>query len=381
MSVLLRVQAIIAKELIQLKRDKMTFGMVIMIPLVQLILFAFAINTNIRHIEVGVLDSSKTALSRVLQQTISATSIVKFTQHYTSNKQAQEAIDKGEVSAVLVIPKDVSQRLVRHSTVGLGLPASTDQETSRPVAHWIVDGSDIAIASSIKSLRNMPLSELLDKSANRTVPTFEVTLLYNPEQRSVVNTVPGLVGVILTMTMIMFTSAAIAREHERGNMELLITTPLASIELMIGKIVPYIFIGSIQVAIILGLGVFVFNVPFNGSLWQLTFATFLFICASLVLGLIISTIAKSQLQSMQMTVFVLLPSILLSGFMFPYQGMPEGAQYIAEALPATHFIRLIRGVVLRDVEALEMTDDMLWLISFTLIGLLVAALRFKKSLD
>jgi ABC-2 type transport system permease protein len=381
MSVLLRVQAIIAKELIQLKRDKMTFGMVIMIPLVQLILFAFAINTNIRHIEVGVLDSSQTALSRVLQQTISATSIVKFTQHYTSNKQAQEAIDKGEVSAVLIIPKDVSQRLVRHSTVGLGLPAATDQETSRPVAHWIVDGSDIAIASSIKSLRNMPLSELLDKSANRMVPTFEVTLLYNPEQRSVVNTVPGLVGVILTMTMVMFTSAAIVRESERGNMELLITTPLASMELMIGKIVPYIFIGSIQVAIILGLGVFVFNVPFNGSLWQLILATFLFICASLVLGLIISTIAKSQLQSMQMTVFVLLPSILLSGFMFPYQGMPEGAQYIAEALPATHFIRLIRGVVLRDVEALEMADDMLWLISFTLIGLLVAALRFKKSLD
>lgn len=381
MKSLLRIQAIIVKELIQLKRDRVTFGMVIMIPLVQLLLFAFAINTNIRHIPVGIFDQSQTALSRVLQQTVSATSIVNFTQHYSSLVQAQAAIDRGDVRAVLIIPKDVSQRLVRHSTVGFGLPPASDEETSRPIAQWLVDGSDTAIAGSIKSLRNMPLAELLNKPANRNVPTFEVTLLYNPEQRSVVNIVPGLVGVILTMTMIMFTSAAIVRERERGNMELLITTPLASIELMVGKIFPYIFIGAIQVVIILGLGYFLFNVPINGGLWQLAFATLLFICASLVLGLIISTLATNQLQSMQMTVFILLPSILLSGFMFPYEGMPEVAQYIAEALPATHFIRLIRGVVLRDVAVVDMTFDMIWLISFTLLGLLIAALRFKKSLD
>jgi ABC-2 type transport system permease protein len=197
----------------------------------------------------------------------------------------------------------------------------------------------------------------------------------------VVNTVPGLVAVILTMTMILFTSAAIVREQERGNMEMLITTPLAPIELMIGKIVPYIFIGAIQVVIILGLGYWLFNVPINGGLSQLAIATLLFICASLVLGLVISTIAKSQLQSMQMTVFILLPSILLSGFMFPYDGMPLAAQYIAEAMPATHFIRLIRGVVLRDVAVVDMSFDMLWLIGFTLIGLAVAALRFKRTLD
>jgi ABC-2 type transport system permease protein len=381
MKFLLRTQAIIVKELIQLKRDKMTFGMVIMIPLVQLLLFAFAINTNIRHIPVGVFDQSQTALSRVLQQTITATSMVKFTQHYHSLPLAQAAIDRGEVRAVLIIPSDVNQRLVRHSAVGFGLPPASDEETSRPIAQWLVDGSDTAIAGSIKSLRNMPLAELLDKPANRQVPTFEVTLLYNPEQRSVVNIVPGLVGIILTMTMIMFTSAAIVRERERGNMELLITTPLASIELMIGKIFPYIFIGAIQVAIILGLGYSFFNVPINGGLWQLAFATLLFICASLVLGLVISTLAKNQLQSMQMTVFILLPSILLSGFMFPYEGMPEFAQYIAEALPATHFMRLIRGVVLRDVTVVDMTFDMLWLIGFTVLGLMVSALRFKKTLD
>jgi len=378
---LLRIQAIVIKELLQLRRDKMTFGMVIMIPLVQLLLFAFAINTNIRDIPVGVVDHSQTALSRVLQQTVSATGIVTFTHHYHSTKQAQAAIDRSEVRAVLIIPQDVSQRLVRHPSVGFGLPPSSKEETSRPIAQWLVDGSDTVIAGGIKSLRNMPLVELLDKPANRNTPTFEVTLIYNPEQRSVVNIVPGLVAVILTMTMIMFTSTAIVREQERGNMEMLIITPMAPLELMVGKIIPYIFIGAIQVTIILGLGYWLFNVPFNGGLGQLVLATFLFICASLVLGLVISTIAKSQLQSMQMTVFVLLPSILLSGFMFPYEGMPLPAQYIAEALPATHFIRLIRGVILRDVAVIEMSFDMLWLISFSCLGLIVAAMRFKKTLD
>ena len=381
MKSLFRIQAIVFKELLQLKRDKMTFGMVVMIPFIQLMLFAYAINTNIRDIPAGIIDHSQTALSRVLTQTVSATGIVKFTHQYSSVKAAQAAIDKGEVNAVLIIPRDVSQRLVRHPTVGFGSPAASDQETSRPIAQWLVDGSDTVIAGSIKSLRNMPLAELLDKPANRNTPTFEVTLLYNPEQRSVVNIVPGLVGVILTMTMIMFTSAAIVREQERGNMEMLITTPLAPLELMIGKIIPYIFIGAVQVTIILGLGHLLFNVPINGGLAQLSLATFLFICASLVLGLVISTIAKNQLQSMQMTVFILLPSILLSGFMFPYEGMPLEAQYVSEALPATHFIRLIRGVVLRDVAVVEMTFDMLWLIGFTFIGLLVAATRFKKTLD
>jgi len=227
----------------------------------------------------------------------------------------------------------------------------------------------------------MPLSELLRKPANRNTPTFEVTLLYNPEQRSAVNIVPGLVAVILTMTMIMFTSAAIVRERERGNLEMLITTPVRPIELMLGKIIPYLFIGALQVAIILSLGNIVFNVPINGGLWQLAGATLLFITASLTLGLVISTIAKNQLQSTQMTIFVLLPSILLSGFVFPYEGMPEVAQHIAEALPATHFVRLIRGVVLRNVEIIDMTFDVSWLALFTVVGLVVASLRFKKSLD
>ncbi|ABZ74627.1 ABC-2 type transporter [Shewanella halifaxensis HAW-EB4] len=380
MKTLYRLQAIVMKELTQLKRDRMTFGMVVMIPLIQLMLFGFAINTNIRDIPVGVVDQSQTALSRVLIQTVRATQVVEFTEHFYDTESAHAAIARGEVRAVLVIPNDVSQRLVRHKTVGLGTPPSSDEETSRPVAQWIVDGSDTMVAAAIKSLRAMPLTALLGMPANRTTPTFEVALFYNPEQRTAVNIVPGLVGVILTMTMIMFTSAAIVRERERGNLEMLITTPIRPIELMLGKIIPYMFIGIVQVIIILGLGYSVFDVPINGSLLQLAGATLLFIMASLTLGLVISTIAKSQLQSMQMTIFVLLPSILLSGFMFPYEGMPIEAQYIAEALPATHFMRLIRGVVLRDVEIIDMTYDVTWLAAFTIIGLIVASMRFKKNL-
>lgn len=381
MNALLRIYAILSKELTQLSRDRMTFGMVVMIPLIQLLLFGYAINTNIRHIPVGVVDYSETGLSRVLIETVSATQVVKFSEHYIDVQQAEAAIARTEVRAVLVIPKDVSQRLARHQSVGFGSPPSSDEETSRPIAQWLVDGSDTMIAAAIKSLRAMPLSELLSKPANRNTPTFEVALFYNPEQRTAVNIVPGLVAVILTMTMIMFTSAAIVRESERGNMEMLITTPVRPIELMLGKIVPYMFIGAIQVAIILSLGNLIFDVPVNGSLWQLAAATTLFITASLTLGLVISTFAKNQLQAMQMTVFILMPSILLSGFMFPYDGMPEAAQYIAEALPATHFMRLIRGVVLRDVEIINMSFDVYWLALFTLAGLAIASLRFKKSLD
>ncbi|MFV2059517.1 MAG: ABC transporter permease [Gammaproteobacteria bacterium] len=381
MNSLLRIQAIVIKELMQLKRDRMTFGMIVMIPLIQLMLFGYAINTNIRNIPVGVVDNSKTALSRILVQTISATQVVKFTGHYQNQQQAVAAISRAEIRAVLIIPHDVSNRLARHPTIGLGLPPSTKEETSRPIAHWVADGSDNIIAAAIKSLRNMPLAELLSKPVNRNTPTFEVTLFYNPEQRTAVNIVPGLVGIILTMTMIMFTSAAIVRERERGNLEMIITTPVHSIELMVGKIIPYMFIGAIQVIIILGLGNIIFNVPINGGLLQLGGATFLFITASLALGLVISTIAKNQLQSMQMTIFILLPSILLSGFMFPYEGMPEIAQYIAETLPATHFMRLIRGVVLRDVQIIDMTYDVYFLALFTIAGLLLASLRFKKNLD
>ena len=381
MKMLHRISAIVGKELIQLKRDRMTFGMVIMIPLIQLMLFGYAINTHVRDIPVGVYDQSQTGLSRVLIQTVTATQIVKFEHQFNDLQSARSALANSKIRALLVIPPDLSQRVARHSNLGFATPASTNEQTDRPIAQWLVDGSDTVIASAIKSLRGMPLSELMNNPTNRNTPTFEVALLYNPEQRTAVNIVPGLVGIILTMTMIMFTSAAIVRERERGNLEMLITTPVRTYELMIGKIFPYIFIGLLQVIIILGLGRLVFSVPINGSLLQLGLATLLFIAASLVLGLIISTISINQLQSTQMTIFILLPSILLSGFMFPYEAMPLAAQYIAEVFPATHFMRLIRSIVLKDVTIFDMGYDVLWLFIFTIAGLTFASLRFKKNLD
>ncbi|NOD31264.1 ABC transporter permease [Ruegeria sp. HKCCD6228] len=375
-----RIVAVLKKELLQLRRDRMTFAMVIMIPLIQLLLFGYAINTNLRHVPVAVVDQSGTELSRTLAQIVQATQVVTITEQLTTPQEAERAITESRVRAALIIPPDVSQRLARSPSVGLGLPNATDQTSSRPVAHWIVDGSDTMVASAIKSLRTMPLTELLKQPPNRQVPTFEVTLYFNPEQRSAVNIVPGLVGVILTMTMILFTSAAIVRERERGNMEMLINTPIKSIELMIGKIIPYIFLGLIQVAIILGLGHILFDVPINGGLGTLLVVTLLFIIASLSLGLVISTLAQNQLQSMQMTIFVLLPSILMSGFMFPFDGMPKPVQMIAQVLPATHFMDMIRGVVLRDASLYELRWGILWMIGFAAFGLLAATLRFKKRL-
>ncbi len=375
-----RIAAVLKKELLQLRRDRMTFAMVIMIPLIQLLLFGYAINTNLRHVPVALVDESRTELSRTLAQIVQATQVVTITEELTTPQEAERAITESRVRAALIIPSDVSQRLARSPSVGLGLPNATDQTSSRPVAHWIVDGSDTMVASAIKSLRTMPLTELLKQAPNRLVPTFEVTLYFNPEQRSAVNIVPGLVGVILTMTMILFTSAAIVRERERGNMEMLINTPIKSIELMIGKIIPYIFLGLIQVGIILGLGHILFDVPINGGLGTLLVVTLLFIIASLSLGLVISTLAQNQLQSMQMTIFVLLPSILMSGFMFPFDGMPQPVQMIAQVLPATHFMDMIRGVVLRDASLYELRWGILWMIGFAVLGLLAATLRFKKRL-
>ncbi|WP_170461272.1 ABC transporter permease [Ruegeria arenilitoris] len=380
MKSLRRITAVLKKELLQLRRDRMTFAMVVMIPLIQLLLFGYAINTNIRHIPVGIVDQADSSLSRTLAQIVQATQVVTITEVFSTPEEAEQAITESTVRAAFIIPPDVDDRLARSPSIGLGLPNATNQTSSRPVAHWIVDGSDTMVASAIKSLRSMPLTELLRQPPNRQVPTFEVTLYFNPEQRSAVNIVPGLVGVILTMTMILFTSAAIVRERERGNMEMLINTPVKSIELMIGKIIPYIFLGSLQVAIILGLGHFLFDVPINGGMIPLLVVTLLFIIASLSLGLVISTLAQNQLQSMQMTIFVLLPSILMSGFMFPFDGMPKPVQVIAQVLPATHFMDMIRGVVLRDATLYALRGDILWMIGFAVLGMLAATLRFKKRL-
>lgn len=374
MNLLTRIGAITRKEFRQLSRDRMTFGMVVMIPLIQLLLFGYAINLNIRHIPAGVTDLANSSLSRSIVASATATQVVDLQRAYSSVQEAETAITRGEVKAVLVLPADLERRY------NDGQPRSR-REGGQALGQWLVDGSDTVVAGAIRGLGNLPVHPVRPQAGRDEVPNFDVVLYFNPEQRTAVNIVPGLLATILTMTMILFTSTAIVRERERGNLELLITTPLHPVELMIGKILPYILIGVLQTGIILGLGRLVFDVPIQGSAVQILSATLLFITASLTLGLIISTIAKTQLQAMQMTVFVLLPSILLSGFMFPYDGMPEPAQWIAEALPATHFVRMIRAVVLRGAEVGQLVGDSLFLAGFTCVGMVVASLKFHKRLD
>ncbi len=362
-----RISAVMFKELRQLARDRLNFGLVVMIPLIQLLLFGYAINNNIRGIPVGIVDDANSFASRSIIDAVRATQVVQPVAWYLSVQEAELGITAGEVRAVLYLPENLEQRLARGE---------------QALAQWIVDGSDNIVSSALLNLRDMPLTELQRKPVRLAAPpTFESVLYFNPERRTPVNIVPGLLAVILTMTMILFTATAIVREKERGNMELLITTPVRSIELMLGKIIPYILIGLLQTLIILSLGHLVFDVPINGSPLQILWATLLFISASLTLGLIISTVAKTQLQAMQMTVFILLPSILLSGFLFPYEGMPRPAQYLAEVLPATHFVRMIRAIVLRDALLADLSYDGIFLACFTAAGMLVATLKFRKSLD
>jgi len=365
---LLRIGAIADKEFRQLSRDRITFGMVVMLPLIYLLLFGYAINPMVRGVPVGVVDLSGSAAVRAIVEQVRVTQVVDIVASYATPAEAEAAVVAGKIRAALVIPHNLTQRIASGDTVG----------------QWLVDGSDTMIGNAMLGLRDMPLH--LEAGAppgaySRGEPSFEVALFFNPERRSAVNIVPGLAVIILTMTMVLFTSIALVRERERGNLELLITTPIHPLELMVGKLAPYVLVGLVQLAIILGLGSLIFRVPFQGTYAQLTAITLAFIGANLTLGLLISTAAKTQMQAMQMTVFVLIPSILLSGFMFPYDAMPEPAQWIAEVLPATHFMRLMRGVYLRGAESAQMLGDLLWLLGFTAIMLTIATRRFRKSLD
>ena len=256
----------------------------------------------------------------------------------------------------------------------------------RELAQVLVDGSDTAVQGAAAQLAQTPIdSARPDMRAPLTsTPAggrISVVGFYNPQRRSAVNIVPGLIGVILTMTMVLFTAIAIVRERERGNMELLIATPLTSSELMVGKVLPYVAIGLVQTSVILALGMWLFDVPIRGSVLDVYLASGLLILANLTLGLLISTRAQSQFQAMQMMIFVFLPSILLSGFMFPFAGMPKLVQWIAEVLPLTHFLRLIRGVMLRGASLWEMWVDVASLTVFTLAMMALAILRFRKRLD
>ncbi len=365
----MRIMAILRKELRQLSRDRLTGGMIVGMPLLQLILFGYAINTDVRDLRTGVVDMSGTQLSRQVTADLAVSQVMDLVMQAETPEQLTAALRRGEISLGVFLPRDFDRRVIQRD---------------RPAGQILVDGTDPTITSVANQLRQFPIrfdSQARPGGSAGPAASFEVRTYFNPERRSAVNVVPGLLGTILTMTMVMFTAVAIVREKERGNMELLITTPISRGELMVGKILPYILIGLVQVALILAVARWVFQVPFVGSLLDIYLAAMLFILANLTLGLMISTFVGTQFQAMQLAFFVFLPSILLSGFMFPFDGMPRLAQWIAEILPLTHFLRLVRGVMLRGAELSELGPDLLALAAFAAVTLTLAILRFSKRLD
>ncbi|HEY5971179.1 MAG TPA: ABC transporter permease [Pseudoxanthomonas sp.] len=356
-----RLLAVMVKEVRQMRRDRITLAMIVAIPVMQLILFGYAINTNLRGLDAGVADQAGTAGSRALVMDMIATDVVDPVLVDNTPQELMERLRRGEINVGIVIPPDFERRLI----------------DGREVAQILVDGSDNAVQGAAAQLAQMPVAGYAQPVARQ----ISVVSFYNPERRSAVNIVPGLIGVILTMTMVLFTGVAIVRERERGNMELLIATPVTSAELMIGKVLPYVAIGLIQTTVVLALGMWLFEVPVIGSVLDIYLAAGLLIVANLTLGLLISTRAQSQFQAMQMTFFVFLPSILLSGFMFPFAGMPKVVQWIAEVLPLTHFLRLIRGVMLRGASLWELWPDVLALLAFITVMMTLAISRFRKRLD
>ncbi|KAF1709285.1 ABC transporter [Pseudoxanthomonas kalamensis DSM 18571] len=363
-----RLWAVMQKEVRQLRRDRITLAMILGVPVMQLVLFGYAINQNLRHLSTGVADLDNTSASRALVMDMVASGVIEPTLSATSPQQLMDGLRAGRISLGVVIPADFEAR----------------RFDGREAVQVLVDGSDTIVQSAAMQLAQLPLDTT---PTTNTRPLglgrgqVSVVSFYNPERRSAVNIVPGLIGVILTMTMVLFTAVAIVRERERGNMELLIATPVSSAELMIGKVVPYIVVGLLQTSVVLGLGAWLFQVPIRGSLLDVYLAALLLIAANLTLGLLISTRARTQFQAMQMTFFVFLPSILLSGFMFPFAGMPRAAQWLAEVLPLTHFLRLIRGIILRGADLADLWRDVLALLAFTAVMMTLAITRFRKRLD
>ncbi len=360
-----RLLAVMQKEVRQLRRDRITFGMIVGIPIGQMLLFGFAINTDVRHLNAAVADQAGTHLAQQFIAELKQTQIVDIQYTVTTPQQLEDLLRAGKISVGIHIPPDFDRRAI---------------DPLRAAAHLLVDGADPTILGVINQLAAMPIGFDTSGKTART-RTLEVRPYYNPERRTAVNIVPGLIGIILTFTMMLFTAVAIVREREHGNLELLINTPVSSLELMVGKIAPYVVIGLLQLALIITVGWLLFKVPVRGTIADLYIASFFFIAANLALGLFISTVAKTQFQAMQITIFILLPSILLSGFMFPFDGMPAFAQALGEILPTTHFIRLTRGIMLRDAALFEMRGELLALTIFTVIAMSAAIKRFSRRLD
>ena len=359
-----RLLAVAGKEVRQLLRDRITIGLIVGLPAMQLLLFGYAINFDVRGVSTAVLDQSRTSMSRRLVADLAATQVPGTIRQARTDRELRELMQRGDANLAIVIAPDVERRIA---------------EGRRPAIQILVDGSQPALENVAAGLAAMPL--LRRAGAKPAVRPVEIQVAYNPEKRTAVQIVPALCGVILTMTLMVFTSTAIVRERERGNLELLITTPVSSAELMAGKLLPYVVIGLIQTTLIILLGWLLFGVSVAGSLVDLYLGALLFIAASLALGLLISTVVRTQFQAIQMALVTMLPSILMSGFMFPFDGMPKLAQWIAQVLPLTHFNEIIRGIVLRGVPLSAMRPEILKLLAIFGIVLTAAMARFHKRLD
>jgi len=354
-----------------MRRDKMTLGLVFMIPLVQLLLFGFAIQTEVKHISTVVFDQSLTSESRSLLESFSASGYFDITYVVDEYSDVNKMIDSGQAKVGIVFPPDFA------TSVNRGVPA--------PV-QVLVDASDnmvanqaIAIANSIGLIKSQ---EMLTKKVKLSGPPYDIRVrpLYNPDGITAYYMVPAILGVVVTMTMVLLTAMGIVRERERGTLEQLMVTPIKPLELMIGKILPYIVLGYLQITVALIIGVTVFSVPIRGSLLELYILTLFFITASLGLGILISNVAKTQMQAMQMGFFVMLPSIMLSGFMFPRDAMPRFIYYLSNVIPLTYYLDIIRGIVLKGIGFPYLVGQVVSLLVFSVVLLIASTLKFKKKI-
>jgi len=389
-----RVLAIARKELRQLVRDRLTMAMIVGIPAIQLMLFGYAINLDVRGVSTAVLDRANSALSREILGRLEATQTFHIQVHATSEAELVRMLGRSEVGAAVVIPADFDRRLRRGRGAEISIWADGSNPTVAAAVTLAGQGLGQALSARIQpfltgessaALRRLPgdlerfaaVSDMVRREPIR----IAVVPFYNPEQRTVVFIVPGLVGVILTMTMMLMTALAIVRERERGTFEFLIATPVRRAEVMVGKILPYILVGHVQVSLILGLGALLFDLPIQGSLLDLGVGALVFIAAMLTMGLLVSSLAKTQFQSVQMSFFFFLPSMLLSGFMFPFEAMPRPAQWIGSCLPLTHFLRIVRGILLKGAPLESLLSEVAAIGAFTVVALIIAILTFRKRLE
>jgi ABC-2 type transport system permease protein len=370
-----RLYAVFIKELIQLRRDRLTFATMIMIPVMQLILFGFAINSDPKHLPTALLDNDKTEFSRLFVTSLRATDYFRITSELASPAEIDPEMLSGREQFIVEIPQNFEKKLIRGENPALLVIADAADPTA-------VNGAAMALTGMVTQVFTRQLTGPLQMLAARN-PPFEVRLQkrYNPAGETRFNIVPGLVGTILTLTMLIFTSLSVTREIERGTMESLLAMPINPVEIMLGKILPYATVGFFQMTLIAAAARFIFLVPVVGSVWTFVTLTMLFIVANLSVGYTFSTIARNQLQAMQMSFFFFLPSILLSGFMFPFRGMPDWAQDVGSILPLTHYLRIVRGVMLKGAGFSDLGADALALAAFTLAAMSIAVARFRQTLD